>query len=216
MRRLLLFAVAGSLACVSAKEFKQSTNVYPPTSKESVLVFKDAGEVGRPYETIGTVYAEGSSGWSKNEGDLVDKIRGRAAKLGANAIILHQFSKDESGSGKWSAGLLGTNDQKLQASAIRWPAAAGATASRGPDGGRGVNKNTSKNAGNEDPITRVSKPMTNEDVLKLVSGGLGEDVILTKIRQGPTAFTMDTDSILQLRKAGVSDEVLRTMLESAR
>ena len=57
---------------MSAKEFKQSTNVYPPTQKESVLVFKEAGEVGRPYETLGTIFAEGSSGWNKHEHDLVD------------------------------------------------------------------------------------------------------------------------------------------------
>jgi len=36
------------------------------------------------------------------------------------------------------------------------------------------------------------------------------------IHRGVTAFAMDTDSILQLRKAGVSDEVLRPMLASAK
>ena len=157
-------------------------------------MFKDAAEVGRSYETIGTVYAEGSSGWSKNEGDLVDKIRGRAAKLGANAIILHAFNKDESGSGKWSAALLGTNDQKLQADAIRWAPAPAATLPS--SGGRGANE----------------KPMTNEDVLKLVAGGVGEYIILAKIKAGPTAFVLDTDHILELKRAGVPEHVLAAML----
>jgi len=205
MRNLLLLVLATSLACVSAKEFKQTTNVYPPTPKQSVLVFTDAAEVRRPYETIGTIYAEGSSGWDKKEHDLVDKMRGNAAKLGANAIIVHEFNKNTTTAAKVSAALLGTNDLKLQCVAIRFigppPAAATATGGAAPA------------AASEAATT---KPVTNEDVLKLVAGGLGDDVIITKIRRGPTAFTLDADSMLELRKAGVSEAVLRAMLESTK
>jgi hypothetical protein len=197
MRNLLLLVFACPLACVSAKEFRQSANVYPPTLKDSILVFTDAAEVSRPYETIGTIYAEGSSGWDKKEHDLVDKMRGKAAKLGANAIITHEFNKNVTTGARVSAALLGTNDLKLQAIAIRWVAAPAASTTTGT-------------------TPTVSKPVTNEDVLKLVAAGLGDDVIITKIRRGPTAFSVDTDSIVQLRKAGVSEAVLRAMLDSTK
>ncbi len=69
-----------------------------------------------------------------------------------------------------------------------------------------------KAATKEDSTTQAPKPMTNEDVLKLVGAGIGDEVILTRIRSGPTAFALDTDGIVQLRKAGVSDAVLSAML----
>ena len=68
-----------------------------------------------------------------------------------------------------------------------------------------------KDATREDSSAQAPKPMTNDDVLKLVAAGIGEEVILTKVRSGPTAFALDTDRILQLRKAGVSDLVLSAM-----
>jgi hypothetical protein len=77
-----------------------------------------------------------------------------------------------------------------------------------PDAERPADKDATK----EDSIAQAPKPMTNEDVLKLVAAGIGEEVILTKIRSGSTAFALDTESILQLRKAGVSDAVLSAML----
>jgi hypothetical protein len=198
--------LAGSLACVSAKEFRQTTNNYPPTQKDNILVFTDPAAVGRPYETIATIYSEGSSGWEKKEHDLVDKMRGKAAKLGANAIIVREFNKNTTTAAKVSAALLGTNDLKLQAVAIRWVGAPAAAAA--PANGGAAPATVSDVA--------TTKPVTNEDVVKLVAGGLGDEVIITKIRRGPTAFTLDADSMLQLRRSGVSEVVLRAMLESTK
>ena len=56
--------------------------------------------------------------------------------------------------------------------------------------------------------------MRNEDVLKLAAGGLGDDLIIAKIRNSPTAFVLDTDAMLALKKAGISDQVLSAMISA--
>lgn len=178
----------------------------PIDAKDNILVFTDPAAVGRPYETIATIYSEGSSGWDKKEHDLVDKLRGKAAKLGANAIIVNQINQKTTTAAKVSAALLGTNDLKLQCVAIRFigppPAAASA------------NGATATAAASDAATT---KPVTNDDVVKLVAGGLGDEVIITKIRRAvPPRSRWTRASMLQLRPAGLSEAVLRAMLESTK
>jgi hypothetical protein len=105
-------------ACVSVKAFRTGTGVaYPPTRPDAVLVFFSAEDVNRPFEVIGEILAEGSSGWGANDGSLVSKAQQAAAKLGAHAIIV---TKEKGASGT-SAMLLGANDKKQQIKAIRFP-----------------------------------------------------------------------------------------------
>ncbi len=55
--------------------------------------------------------------------------------------------------------------------------------------------------------------MTNQDVLDVVSLGLGDDVILEKIRSAPeTDFATDLESLKALKAAHVSDPVIRAMI----
>jgi hypothetical protein len=56
--------------------------------------------------------------------------------------------------------------------------------------------------------------MTNEDVMKLVGAGVSDDVIIARIKSSQTAFATDTDALVALKKAGVSDRVLTAMLET--
>jgi hypothetical protein len=57
------------------------------------------------------------------------------------------------------------------------------------------------------------RKMTNQDVLDMVSMGLGDDVILEKIRTAPeTDFTTDLESLKALKAAKVSDPVIRAMI----
>jgi hypothetical protein len=60
------------------------------------------------------------------------------------------------------------------------------------------------------------KPLTNEDIVKLVTAGVGEDVILPKIQATPAAFRLETDDILALKKAGVSDRIVTAMIEASK
>jgi hypothetical protein len=55
--------------------------------------------------------------------------------------------------------------------------------------------------------------LTNKDVLDLVALGLGDDVVIEKIRTAPeTAFDTDLESLKALKAAHVSDAVIRVMI----
>jgi hypothetical protein len=55
--------------------------------------------------------------------------------------------------------------------------------------------------------------LSNQDILEMASLGLGDDVILEKIRTAPeTDFTTDLESLKTLKAAHVSDPVIRGMI----
>src|SRR5260370_40647543 len=57
------------------------------------------------------------------------------------------------------------------------------------------------------------KKLTNQDVLDMVSLGLGEDVILEKIRSAPQAdFDTSIAGLTAVKHAKVSDAVIRAMI----
>jgi hypothetical protein len=56
--------------------------------------------------------------------------------------------------------------------------------------------------------------MSNADVIKMVQSGLGEFLILTTIRQAEKrAFALTPDGLVELKAAGVSDNIIRVMLD---
>jgi len=60
----------------------------------------------------------------------------------------------------------------------------------------------------------VEPALTNSAVVDLCKAGLGDDLVIAKIKQAPNVdFQLDTDSLLALRKQGVSSEVVKAMLE---
>jgi hypothetical protein len=65
-------------------------------------------------------------------------------------------------------------------------------------------------AGSQEP---TKHKLSNQDILDMVSLGLGDDVILEKIRTAPeTDFATDLDSLKALKAAHVSDPVIRGMI----
>jgi len=67
------------------------------------------------------------------------------------------------------------------------------------------------------PQTRVEaqEVLTNDSVISMVKGGLGEAVVLARIRSSPANFDTSTNSLLALKKAGVSDKVIEAITTSA-
>jgi hypothetical protein len=64
--------------------------------------------------------------------------------------------------------------------------------------------------------TLADQPLTNDDVVQLMKLGLGDDVVVAKIKQAPTAaFKLSPDDLANLKKAGASDKVIAAMLEKA-
>ena len=56
--------------------------------------------------------------------------------------------------------------------------------------------------------------MTNEEVISLSKAGLSPSIIVGKIRSGKTNFDLSTDSLIKLKQAGVSDDIVTVMLEA--
>lgn len=57
--------------------------------------------------------------------------------------------------------------------------------------------------------------LTNDDVVKLVKGGLPESVIIQKIRASERKFDTSADGLIQLKGAGVPDKVIEAMVAPA-
>ncbi|HYK88789.1 MAG TPA: hypothetical protein VE398_08470 [Acidobacteriota bacterium] len=62
---------------------------------------------------------------------------------------------------------------------------------------------------------RKEVPLTNDDVALMVSGGLGEDMIIAAIGANEVNFDVSPNGLLALKKANVSDKIIETMLAAA-
>jgi hypothetical protein len=54
--------------------------------------------------------------------------------------------------------------------------------------------------------------LTNDSVIKMWKGGVGEQVILTTIKSSPASFTTSPDDLLALKAAGVTDKIMEAMI----
>jgi hypothetical protein len=61
----------------------------------------------------------------------------------------------------------------------------------------------------------AQKPLTNQDVVKMIEAGLPQDVVIEKIKTSKTAFDTSTDALVSLKKAGVGSEIIRVMVNPA-
>jgi hypothetical protein len=60
------------------------------------------------------------------------------------------------------------------------------------------------------------KPLTNDDVVAMVKGGLGESTIIGAVQSQDTNFDISTVGLLQLKKSGVASRVMDTMLAATK
>lgn len=60
----------------------------------------------------------------------------------------------------------------------------------------------------------AQEPLDNESVIKLVNSGLSEDRVANIIETQPGKYSLATEEIGALRKAGVSDRIIAAMLQT--
>lgn len=60
-----------------------------------------------------------------------------------------------------------------------------------------------------------SAVMTNQDVIKLAQAKISEDIVITKIQQSKTNFDTSVEALVALQKAGVSERVIKAMMNPA-
>ena len=59
----------------------------------------------------------------------------------------------------------------------------------------------------------AQKPLSNDDIVSMVQAGLPADVVIEKIRSSKTnAFDTSTEALVALKKAGVSGDIIRIMV----
>ena len=62
------------------------------------------------------------------------------------------------------------------------------------------------------PLAALAAPMTNEDVIKMVNGGLGEATVIQAIDGAEPGFDTSTDGLIKLKQGGVSDAVIHRIM----
>jgi hypothetical protein len=61
-----------------------------------------------------------------------------------------------------------------------------------------------------------SARMTNDSVLRMHAAGLSDDLIIQTIKTQPGEYSTDADTLIALKKSGLSDDVLTAMANKAR
>ncbi|HXY47895.1 MAG TPA: hypothetical protein VEI01_00495 [Terriglobales bacterium] len=59
------------------------------------------------------------------------------------------------------------------------------------------------------------KPLTNDDVVAMFKGGLGESTVISAIQSQDTNFDISATGLLQLKKSGVSPKIMDAVINAA-
>jgi hypothetical protein len=59
-----------------------------------------------------------------------------------------------------------------------------------------------------------ARALNNGDVLMLKSAGIADDLLIAKVKSAPADYRLETSDIIELKKAGVPEAVIHTMLEA--
>jgi hypothetical protein len=65
------------------------------------------------------------------------------------------------------------------------------------------------------PSAFAAEVLTNDAVVTMVKAGLGEEIVLSKIKASQSQFDLSTEGLLRLKEAGVSETVIKAMVETA-
>src|ERR1019366_4934105 len=57
--------------------------------------------------------------------------------------------------------------------------------------------------------------LTNDSVVKMVKGGISEEVVLSVVKSSPAKYDLTPDQLITLKSAGVPDRVVAAMVERA-
>jgi tetratricopeptide (TPR) repeat protein len=65
------------------------------------------------------------------------------------------------------------------------------------------------------PNGRAAELFTNDAVVTMVKAGLGEAIILEKIKTSPGHFDLSAQGLVRLKESGVSDTIIKAMMEAS-
>lgn len=62
------------------------------------------------------------------------------------------------------------------------------------------------------PALALAAPMTNDDVIKMVKGGLGEATVIQAINTSEPQFDTSTDGLIKLKQGGVNEKIIQQII----
>ena len=62
------------------------------------------------------------------------------------------------------------------------------------------------------PLTGLAAPMTNDDVIMMVNGGLGEATVIQAIQSAEPRFDTSPDGLVRLKQGGVNDRIIQQVI----
>lgn len=120
-RTLALLVATATLACVHTKAtlVNPSAQQYPPVPPDSVIILTAESELDTlTFARIAIIEATGSGEWTTQTG-MLEAMRRKAGKMGANAILMPAINEPGAGA-KVAAAFLGTGtERKGQVVALR-------------------------------------------------------------------------------------------------
>jgi hypothetical protein len=105
------FAVLALAGCVSTNAVQLGQpHQYPPVNADEVQVFQKESDVKADFDKVAIIHAEGDYTLVNDE-KMINAMKKKAAKLGANAIIIEEF-KDPSTVEKIADAVIGVGGEK--------------------------------------------------------------------------------------------------------
>jgi len=83
-----------------------SSKQYPPIHPSQVQIYLSEDDIEAPYEKIAIINAQGEGSWT-NESQMYKAARKRAAKVGANGVLITEL-KEPSNGAKIAGAIFGT------------------------------------------------------------------------------------------------------------
>ena len=106
-----LIALVALAGCISTNAVQLGQpNQYPPVKPEDVQVFQKESDVNGDFDKVAIINAEGDYTFANDE-RMINAMKKKAAKLGANAIIIDEF-KDPSTVEKIADAVIGVGGEK--------------------------------------------------------------------------------------------------------
>jgi tetratricopeptide (TPR) repeat protein len=65
------------------------------------------------------------------------------------------------------------------------------------------------------PTSYAAEILTNDAVVSMVKAGLGEEIILNKIKNSQAQFDLSAQGLVRLKESGVSEVVIKAMMEAS-
>ncbi|MCB0719719.1 MAG: hypothetical protein KDD65_14815 [Bacteroidetes bacterium] len=107
---LVLALAASATGCVTTSVAPLNNKTYAPINPSDVVVYLEEDDIPGDYEKVALLYSRGDYAWT-DEARLFKKARKKAAKIGANGLLVQRIKEPNTGD-KVAHALIGTEAKR--------------------------------------------------------------------------------------------------------